>query len=78
MAASLLRKHLRATDALTHFGLISDIALLLKWAQPRTFNHSFDHFVSNSHHARWDGEAQRLGDLEVDHKFVFGTLKRTR
>src|SRR5262245_17664261 len=29
---------------------------------------SFDDLVSNSHHARWNGEAKRLGGLKIDHQ----------
>src|SRR5258708_16249897 len=34
----------------------------------------FDHLVGNGEHARWNGEAERLGGLEVDNEFEFGRL----
>jgi hypothetical protein len=33
--------------------------------------HLFDHLVSNSEHARRNGEFERIGRLEIDHQLEF-------
>src|ERR1700720_1006040 len=53
---------------------ISEPVGMSQTCHDQTSSASFDHLVGAGEHCSWDGEAKRLGRLEIDDEIEFGGL----